>query len=311
MEVEDLSRPLTARDPGLVYRIRVARNSIDTVRRSHQTGLRSIEEQEAAIRKACEDSLRILAKKRDKLAIVYEKNLKAAEDALERVIDEVDTATQKDSKRMRILLRNLEKQNKAALKAAQDSQDSTDLVHPADISRAKTIAVFDGILFAIENWSDDGQTASDFTIVCQSLLFPVVYDKVMSGDEDYYLERVPVSALEVVRRGREFIQHLREQSPTSLVSDESWDASAGLIHEWLINDALPLLYGARDEAWEDEIPYSLAQMQQWRDMPQSRLLDFPKIQDAMDLVKTHGDTIRETTGLPQFTKETINTRIKL
>ena len=61
----------------------------------------------------------------------------------------------------------------------------------------------------MENWSTDGQVASDFSLVCQSILFPIVYEEVMSGNADYYIEQVPVSALEVVKRGREFIQYLR------------------------------------------------------------------------------------------------------
>jgi len=235
------------------------------------------------------------------------------ERCLENVVNEIPMAVARENRRKDAQINRLERELKTAKREAAKAPTAStaDAIHPADLSRAKTVAIFDAILFAIENWSSDGQTASDFTIVCQSLLFPLVYEKVMSGEDDYYIEYVPPSAAEVVKRGREFIHYLRRQSDTTLVSDEAWSSSCAMIHEWLINDGLPLLYGARDEGWQDEVPYSLAQMQQWRDMPQSRLLDFPRIQDAMDLVKIHGDTIRDTTGLPAFTTATLNTRIQL
>lgn len=276
----------TQSDPGLRRRISNVREAL----RKEISHLTKLEEEVAKQRKKIDDVYRYV-------------------DLLEA---EIPLAFARENKRKDATIKRLERELKSAeRKAAKVSIEQPAGPHPADLSRAKTIAIFGGILFAIENWSACGQTAADFTIVCQSLLFPIVYEKVMSGDEDYYIETVPASALEVVRRGREFVRHLREESDISLVTDESWNEACNVVHEWLVNDALPLLYGARDDAWEDEVPYSLAQMQQWRDLPQSRLLDFPKIQDGMDLVKLHGDIIRNDTGLPTFTKQTLETRIQL
>lgn len=282
-----MNEPILTTDPGLRRRLASLRETI----RKEEAHLLKLEEE--------------CAKGRKKIADIYR--------YVDLIEQEIPLALARDDRRKDAKINRLERELRAAKREAAkvSTGTSSPTIHPADISRAKTIAIFDGILFAIENWSSDGQTASDFTIVCQSLLFPLVYEKVMSGEDDYYIEHVPPSAVEVVKRGREFVHHLREQSDTTLVSDEAWQESCAMIHEWLVNDGLPLLYGARDEGWQDEVPYSLAQMQQWRDMPQSRLLDFPKIQDAMDLVKVHGDIIRDTTGLPAFTKATLDTRIQL
>lgn len=178
------------------------------------------------------------------------------------------------------------------------------------IAKASSISIFDSIIFAISNWSTDGQTAPDVELACQSILFPVVYEKIMRGNEDYYITRVPVSALEVVRRGREYVQHLRAECDVLISTDSAWKAHAADLQNWWINDALPLLYGARDEDWNISTSLQLAEVIEWRDMPASRALHFPLIWDGMELVKKYADDIRESTGLPEFTKQTLSTRIE-
>lgn len=181
----------------------------------------------------------------------------------------------------------------------------------AEIKRASTICVFDSLLFAIENWSTDSQVASDISLCSQSILFPLVYEPVMRGDSDYYLESFPIVSLEVVRRGREFVKWFRETSPSSLADSDTWGAYADVIREWWINDALPLIYGARSDDWELSSAYDFDQMAKWRDMPASRILDFPLIHDGMELVAKQMDNIRQPIGLQNFMQAQIQTRIEL
>lgn len=178
------------------------------------------------------------------------------------------------------------------------------------IAQASTIAIFDSIIFAIENWSSDGDTAPDFSLACQAVLFSTVYEPVMSGNTDYELKRVPFSAIEVVRRGREYVKYLRTNHTAAMTDPGVWNLNIKLVSDWWINDALPLLYGARDEAWERSSILSLEDIIVWRDQPASRALQFPLVFDAMDLVDRFGNSIRDTTGLPEFTKQTIDTRLE-
>lgn len=182
-------------------------------------------------------------------------------------------------------------------------------IEKVGLEKAKTLAIFDAILFAIDNWSTDGQTASDVILACQSVLFPVVYERVMKGNEDYYIEKVPVVAPEIVKRGRELVKHIRDTSTTTLVDLATWQKHASMIQQWWTNDALPLIYGARDSDWDDDLTLSLGAMEEWRDMPASRALHFPLIFDGMELIERFRDEIRETTGLPDFTKSTLTTRL--
>lgn len=180
-----------------------------------------------------------------------------------------------------------------------------------EIKRASTICVFDSLLFAIENWSTDSQVASDISLCSQSILFPLVYEPVMRGDSDYYLESFPIVSLEVVRRGREFVKWFRETSHSSLADKDTWDAYSDIIREWWINDALPLIYGARSDDWELSSAYDFDQMSKWKDMPASRILDFPLIHDGMELVAKQMDNIRQPLGLQNFMQAQIQTRIEL
>lgn len=178
------------------------------------------------------------------------------------------------------------------------------------IRRASTICVFDSLLFAIENWSTDGQVASDVSLCSQSILFPLIYEPVMKGDDDYYIETFPTVSLEIVRRGREFVKWLREESPTSLSDKDTWDVYADSVREWWVNDALPLIYGARSDDWVIESAFDYDQMVKWRDLPASRALEFPLIFDGMELVSKQMDNIRTPVGLPDFTKKQMQTRLE-
>lgn len=183
-------------------------------------------------------------------------------------------------------------------------------VDKSALDKASTLAIFDSILFAISNWSAQGDTAPDVEVACQALLFPVVYERVMKGDEDYLITEVPPVAAEVVKRGRELVRHTRMVSEASLMNPEAWKNQVGMIHQWWIRDALPLLYGARSEDWDDDIPLTLDEMKVWKEQPASRALSFPLIFDGMELVKRFSQEIRDNTGLPEFNKNTLETRLE-
>lgn len=199
----------------------------------------------------------------------------------------------------------------AELKAKLENM-SLEESEPEDPSlvKAQTVAIFDSILFAIENWSTDGDTAPDFSLACQAILFPLVYDQVMNSNSNYYLRKVPDAALEVVKRGREYVKFIRDTCQVGLTDPTAWNQYIPMISKWWVNDALPLLYGARDPAWENNPILMLDEIVVWRDQPASRALKFPLVFDAMDLVDRHGESIRETTKLPDFTRTTLNTRLE-
>ena len=223
-------------------------------------------------------------------------------------IDRAEVCTDKD---LATLLKENEKLKKENEKLRQLSvATQLEIDTPSTDPRAATLAILDSVIFAIGNWSTEGDTAPDFELACQSVLFPTIYERVMNGEDDYFLEEVPVSAMEVVKRGREYVKMLRSTCEGSLVAPEVWESQAGMIQEWWIRDALPLLYGARSEDWDNDTPLSLIEVLEWRDQPASRALHFPLIFDGMALVEKSRDQIRETTNLPEFNKNTLQTRLQ-
>jgi len=211
-----------------------------------------------------------------------------------------------EARRLRKQIKDLETQ----LEAAGQKVDKV-TVNRVEVNKAKTLAIFDAVLFNISNWSKSGDTAPDFELASQAILFPTVYERVMNGEESYLLDAVPVSALEVVRRGREWVRYFREVCPLSLVDPTTWKDNIESVRSWWVNDALALIYEARDPAWEEDVPFALTEMIAWRDYPANRALSFPLIYDGMSGVERHRDHIREETGLPNFNKTAIQTRLEV
>lgn len=235
--------------------------------------------------------------------------IEASELGLEKLAGAAEAYMRSCEKAKEKELREIKAEN-ASLKKNQPSVSTANEVDTISIAKATTLSILDSIIFAIGNWSTDGQTAPDVELACQSVLFPVVYEPVMRGESDYYIPVVPISALEVVRRGREFVRDLRESCDLMLTVPEIWESRAADVQEWWLNDALPLLYGARDD-WDLDQCFALEEAKIWREMPASRALHFPLIWDGMELVKKHADEIRNSSGLPEFNKQQLQTRISL
>lgn len=262
---------------------------------------------EASISKEEENLACLISRNREREG-QFEKNIQGIRlkmDDVKRAAEEYKEAILRENQK---IVRELERKLELAQRGGVSLETPTNL---EGLEKAKTIAIFDSILFAIENWSGDGQTAPDITMVSQSVLFPTVYERVMKGNEDYFVEKVPIAALEVVRRGREFVKHIREVSVAPLSDPAAWETHAELVQQWWIMDALPLIYGARDPDWEEDRQFQHVEIMEWREQPASRALDFPLIFDGMELIDRYRDQIRESTGLPEFTKQTLNTRIEL
>ncbi len=218
----------------------------------------------------------------------------------------VDRAALSENRKLKKRIEELEAQLEQVSSAATKKAIAT-----VAVKKARTIAIFDSILFNISNWSKQGDTAPDFELISQAVLFPSVYERVMSGNEDaYILDEVPASALEVVRRGRQYIKAFRKECELSLVEPATWDTYLPLVQQWWVNDGLPLIYGARDEAWEEDSPYALAEMIAWRDFPANRALSFPLVFDAMENIERYRDDVREGSGISELNKQAVLTRLE-
>ena len=274
-------------DPGLNWKLTQFRNAMDVVKEKS-------------------DALDLEMVRR---VAIRDKAYAAADKKGEELINEEMSAFARQTRKDQARIKRLEYENKK-LKQQVDLKPVESKQEQVGLDRAKTLAIFDSILFAIENWAEDDSPAPDFTLAAQACLFPLVYEQIGKGNKDYYVTEVPPAAMEIVRRGREYVHAFRVKDDTSIFEPDTWAVISGEVHDWWINDALPLIYGARDPDWDTSSPYPLEDMMKWRHMPASRALEFPLIYDGMELVKQYGDSIRDSTGLPVFNKNVLTTRIK-
>jgi hypothetical protein len=168
-------------------------------------------------------------------------------------------------------------------------------VSPSELKIASTVAILDSILRLISG------TATDIRLISEAFLFPAVIERVVFGDQEaYFLTEVPPSAALVIARGREYVDWMRTQYETHLTDPDTWADAVDYMREWWANDALPLLYGARDEQWDIDAPFSLPEMLLWRDSPGDRPLNFSTIFEAYEIYRKHKDAVYDSTGLREF-----------
>ena len=117
------------------------------------------------------------------------------------------------------------------------------------------------------------------------------------------------SAYVVVQRGREFVKWIRSECDTAITSEETWNKYAPEVVNWWKNDALPLIYGEADDNWQMDVPYTLDQMLVWKNNPADRILEFPEVFDAMDLLRKTRSEIIPGTQIPAFNSQIATTRL--
>jgi len=247
-----------------------------------------------------------------------ENNLNALDAEVDNFVAKIDTLAaeienyhisthreyERQTKRLQNQISSLEK------KLAKQGGKATSGVNPVILDKAKTIAIFDAILSAITSWSTSGDLASDVEAASQSVIFPSIYERIMSGtDPAYLLSDVPSTALVAVQRGREYVCWIRSECQTAITHPEAWLKYAPEVQKWWLNDGLPLIYGEADPDWEDDIPFSLDQIETWRNNPADRMTAFPKVYDAMEIYSKNRQEVMDTTNIRQFNLDTSKTRL--
>ena len=171
----------------------------------------------------------------------------------------------------------------------------------ADLKVASTVAVVECILRAI------CVNADDFRLLSYAFLFPAVIERVVKGDEEaYFIEEMPASADVVIRRGLEYLAWIRSECDTHLTDPQAWETYSPMVSDWWRNDALPLLYGSRDDQWDIDEPLSNIEMASWKENVADRPLQFPNISDCYDIYKRHKDEVYKSSGVQDFEMKTFS-----
>lgn len=224
----------------------------------------------------------------------FEAEIAKIESRVENVVAQSEIYKTRMERELGREVRRLQRELETLRKETQ-GQPKAQATSEHDLKIAATVSIFDTILRLM------CQGADDFRLASEAFLFPAVYERVVDGTEEaYYLDHIPPATATVVSRGLEYVSWLRSEYDTYLTDEDTWEKAIECIVEWWRNDALPMLYGARDEQWDIDVPLSLAEMTMWKESPGERPLSFPKIFDAYEIQRKHRDEIYETTGLREF-----------
>jgi hypothetical protein len=242
-------------------------------------------------------SLTNLKKKLSKLRIQVEEfsaDLEKIDTKFENVLAQAEIYKSKLEREMGREVRRLERELSLLTKSLKGKPCSPSAI-ATDLKVASTVGVFDTILRHM------CANADDFRLASEAFLFPAVYERVMDGGEDaYFLEEIPPSAVLVINRGKEYIHWIREEYDTHITDPDTWPNAIDHIVEWWRNDALPMMYGARDEQWDIDVPLTLQEILLWKESPADRPLNFSKIFDAYEIYRKHKDETYGTSGLREF-----------
>jgi len=248
--------------------------------------------------KTLKNSLSSLKRKVSNLRISVEElagDLDKFDTRLDNMTTEMEIYKARLDREMGREVRRLEKELAEAKKQLKQCLP-VDLADSSESLRiASTISVLECILRHICD------NALDFRLMCYAYLFPSIVERVVKGDqEEYYLDELPASAAEIVKRGREYLNWIRSECDTHLTNPEEWNTYVGTVSDWWRNDALPLLYGGRDGNWDLDVPLSLTEMMSWQDNPADRPTHFSKVFDAYEIYRNHKDEVFTDNGVRNF-----------
>lgn len=242
-------------------------------------------------------SLTNLKKKLSKLRIQVEEfgaDLEKIDTKFENVLAQAEIYKSKLEREMGREVRRLERELALLSKGVKEGLPQVPH-NETDLKVASTVGIFDTILRHM------CANAEDFRLASEAFLFPAVYERVMDGAEDaYFLEEVPPAAVLVIKRGQEHVAWIREEYDTHITDPETWPNAIDYIVEWWRNDALPMMYGARDEQWDIDVPLTLQEILLWKESPGDRPLNFSKVFDAYEIYRKHKDETYGTSGLREF-----------
>jgi hypothetical protein len=242
-------------------------------------------------------SLTNLKKKLSKLRIQVEEfsaDLEKIDTKFENVLAQAEIYKSKLEREMGREVRRLERELAIMSKTVKGNPSLPD-ANDTDRKVASTVGIFDTILRHM------CANADDFRLASEAFLFPAVYERVMDGGEDaYFLEEIPPAATLVISRGKEYIAWIREEYDTHISDPETWPNAIDHVVEWWRNDALPMMYGARDEQWDIDVPLTLQEILLWKESPADRPLNFSKIFDSYEIYRKHKDETYGTSGLREF-----------
>lgn len=226
----------------------------------------------------------------------FDSQLSKLDTKFDKLLTQTEIYKAKLQREMGREVRKLEAELEALRKEKEKvSPETNSSENPLEKSIASSIAIIECILRHMCEDSDDVK------LMCYSFLFPAVIERIVEAeDEAYFLHKLPSSASVIIQRGREYVSYIRSLCETHVTDPEAWNLLVEPLSDWWRNDALPIIYGSRDEEWETDIPLSLNEMMVWKNEPGSRPINFSKVFDGFEIYRSLKDQVYDETGVREF-----------
>jgi hypothetical protein len=200
----------------------------------------------------------------------------------------------RENKKLKLDIDDLIKENQK-LRSEKGLPDREGEIEP-DLEKqiATSISVFETLLDHICGDSND------YRLICYSILFPSVYERINECRDEYLFDKLPDVAMDIVNDGKKELEFIRQDCNTYLTDDTAWGYYIDRVNDWWKKDALVRLFDGQDTSWEIDEPYSFSEMRRWDQQPECRAMDFVKIDDVFNIYKLHRKEVFTSSGIQDF-----------
>ena len=150
--------------------------------------------------------------------------------------------------------------------------DDPNFLDETDFGIVSTISIFEALIYTSCHLEED------FELVVRSILYPCVYKRVFSQDEQYFLYKMPENPPETLHR---LLRVVRKEITSNLLSPDNFGMAQKLMEPFIKEEFLVEMYGDEDPRWEGDLCHDFQTMQGYKEDS----LIIPHIFDGMQFYR--------------------------
>ena len=129
--------------------------------------------------------------------------------------------------------------------------DNPDFLDDTKFGEVSTISIFEALIYTSCHLEED------FELVVRSILYPCVYERVFSQDEQYFLHKMPENPPKTLQR---LLGEVRKDITSNLLSPDNFDKAQRLMESAIKEEFLVEVYGDKDPRWREDQCYDFQKM---------------------------------------------------
>lgn len=150
--------------------------------------------------------------------------------------------------------------------------DDPNFLDEIDFGIVSTTSIFEALIYTSCHLEED------FELVVRSILYPCVYKRVFSQDEQYFLYKMPENPPETLHR---LLGVVRKEITSNLLSPDNFGMAQQLMEPFIKEEFLVKMYGDEDPRWKVDLCHDFQTMQGYKEDS----LFLPHIFDGMQFYR--------------------------